>query len=743
MFGFGLLNAVFLLGLAAAAVPVIIHLIHKRHSRSVDFPSLMFLRLIDLRMASRQRLRELIVLALRIAAIALFAFALAKPILRTRSASAGRRTSTTAVIVVDNSYSMGYKESGVTGLERAKEKAQRVLDTLAPGDTAAIIPVAGYAPADAQLSRDLAGLARRVKLLKETPSAGSLEGALDLATKALADSTELNRELYIISDYQLLLWGPVLEGQALQNLDADTVVVDVSARRPANMTLTSVQISHSPGKAGVLEIEATVHNYSESAMKARIALVLEGKTRSEKPVTAPAGGNASVSFAHSAGEGRLQGHIFLQTDGLAADNKRFFASRAGDAIHVLVVNGDPSDIWDLDETYYLTTALAPRRGSGAPDEGSQGPVSTSPVRPRVVSERGLRSEKLGDYAAVILANVRHLDEALVSDIGEYVRQGGGLVIFSGDQVKPETYNSELRRSPQSPLLPCKLIGSREYAQVGDSQITLARMDWEHAIFSGLKGIRDHGFDTTRFTKIMICEEDSEDKSVSVLARFSNGFPALIERKAGAGSVLFFASTCDRDWTNMPVRPVYLPLVHQIVRCIASRQQHLASFLVGEPVRYTFPPTEKKVEVAVTDPAGRAFEAKVEPAGGAITATFINTLTPGIYNAAIRTSAGKQGEYFAVNVDVSEGDLSRVPASQAREMLGPSVVQLGPADDIASAIWRMRTGVKLWDYFFYLALLALLVEGWLANRFVPHTAEVQGRLTGQTTPARKTEKVSVN
>ena len=178
-------------------------------------------------------------------------------------------------------------------------------------------------------------------------------------------------------------------------------------------------------------------------------------------------------------------------------------------------------------------------------------------------------------------------------------------------------------------------------------------------------------------------------------------------------------------------------------CIASRQQHLASFLVGEPVKYTFPPNEKKVEVAVTDPAGRAFEARVEPAGGAITATFSNTLTPGIYNAAIRTSAGKEGEYFAVNVDVTEGDLSRVSQAQAREMLGPDVVQLGATENLASAIWRMRTGVKLWDWFFYLALLALLVEGWLANRFVPHTSEVQERLAGKTAPVRKTDKITVN
>jgi uncharacterized membrane protein len=742
MFGFGLLNALFLLGLAAVAVPIIIHLIHKRHSRSVDFPSLMFLRLIDLRMASRQRLRELIVLALRIAAIALFAFALAKPILRTRTASAGSRTSTTAVVVIDNSYSMGYKESGVTGLERAKEKAQDVLGTLAPGDDAAIIPVAGYTPADAQLSKDLAGLAQRVKLLKESPSAGSLEGALDLAIKALASSTEVNKELYVISDYQHSLWSPVLEGGALKGADADIVLVDVAARQPNNMAVKSVQISHRAGEAGVLEAEALLTNYSAGDMKARVALVLDGKTRSEKPVTVPAAGEACVSFACSAGEEKLLGCVFLQTDGLATDNKRFFASGAGEAIHVLVVNGDPSDIWDIDETYYLATALSPAPGLDASIESTPAAGSSSPVRPRVVTESGLRSERLDDYAAIVLANVRHFDEVLVSNMRDYVRQGGGLIIFCGDQVKPATYNSELRSSPEKTLLPCSLIGPRDYPQESDSPVRLEPVVWDHGIFSALKGVREYGFDTTYFTKIMICEDDRGERGVSVLARFSNNFPALLERKYGAGSVLFFASSCDRDWTNMPLRPIYLPLMHQMVRYIASRQQRLKSYLVSEPVRYTFPPTEKRVSVTVTDPAGRAFEAKVKPAGGAITATFSDTLIPGIYNAAIRSSAGKEGEYFAVNVDVAEGDLTRIAPAQAREALGPDVLQLTGADDLASAIWRMRTGVKLWDYFFYLALLALLAEGWLANRFVPHTSGPQTRPGAQVAARNRTERIPV-
>ncbi len=739
MFGFSLLNAAFLLGLAAAAVPVIIHLIQKRHSRSVDFPSLMFLRLIDLRMASRQKLRELLILALRIAAIALFAFALAKPILRTRTASAGARTSTTAAIIVDNSYSMSYKESGVTGLERAKEKALAVLGTLAPGDDAAIIPVAGYAPADAQLSKDLAGLERRVKLLKENPTAGSLEGALSLAVKALKSSTEVNKELYIISDYQLTLWEPVLEGSSLQEVDANVIVVDVAAVEPVNMALTSVKVGHRRGEGGALEIETEIRNFSGSAANARVALVLDGKTRSEKPVTVPAGGSASISFTRSADEGRLRGHVFLQTDGLATDNKRFFASSAGEAVPVLVINGDPSDIWDLDETYYLTAALAPALAENLEEDGSVG--ASSPVRPKVVSEAGLRGENLDNYSAIVLANVGQLDDVLVADIDKFVRGGGGLVMFAGDRMRPETYNKLMGRNSTAHLLPCELVGTRDYPDSAAVSLPAGGIDWEHGVFSALKAVREEGFETTRFTKIMICERDREDKAVSVLARFSNGFPALSERKTGAGSVLLFAASCDRDWTNMPLRPIYLPLVHEMIRYISSRQQRLRSYLVGEPVKYTFPPAEENIEVSVTDPAGRAYEAAVEPAGGAITATFAETVMPGIYNAAIRSSSGKQGEYFAVNLDISESNLLRVPPAEAREALGSNVLQLRSGDDLASAIWRMRTGVKLWDYFFYLALLALLVEGWLANRLVPHTAKPGEQSAREKLLAKETEKAT--
>jgi uncharacterized membrane protein len=449
-------------------------------------------------------------------------------------------------------------------------------------------------------------------------------------------------------------------------------------------------------------------------------------------------------FTCNASKEKLLGHIFLQTDGLAMDNKRFFASSAGEAIGVLVVNGDPSDIWDIDETFYLVTALSPKLNMEAVTSGGGKTGGSSPVRPRTVAESALRSERLDDYAAVILANVRHLDSVLVSDIEEYVKQGGGLIIFSGDQMKPSIYNSEFRRSPETALLPCSLIGSQEYPQDSQSPVRLEPTNWEHGVFSALKGVRDEAFRTTYFNKIMICEDDREDEAVSVIARFSNGFPALIERKHGAGSILFFASSCDRDWTNMPLRHIYLPLIHQLVRYITSRQQRLKSYLVSEPVKYTFPPTEKKIEVTVTDPAGRAFEAKVKPAGGAITATFSETLTPGIYNTAIRSSAGKEGEYFAVNVDVSEGDLSRVSQAQVRDVVGPDVLQLGGEDDLASAIWRMRTGVKLWDYFFYLALLALLAEGWLANRFVPHTSGPQTRPgTSVTTKQSHTEKITVN
>ncbi len=754
MSGFSLLNAAFLLGIAAAAVPVVIHLIHKRRARALDFPSLMFLHLVDLRLAGRKKLRELVVLALRTAAIALFAFGLSKPILRTRAAGEGgepKKTSTTAVIVIDNSYSMGFKESGVTRLERAKDKSLEVLKTLAPGNSASVIAVCGHTPSDALLSRDLRGLQKRVEQLKIGPSAGSLEGALDIAARALESSTEINKELYIISDYQELLWAPVLAGEMLQNLSGSLVLVDVAQEPGANLALTSVQMAPSPAQAGMIEIGAKVRNYSSQSMTARLALVLEGKTRSEYPVTVPPGSEAAVSFLQN-DAGNLRGHVFLKTDGLAMDNKRFFAFCADDSPGVLVVNGAPSDIWDFDETFYLVCAIAPgTRGQGFGGAG-QRPAAKQAVEPRVITARELPKARLADYSAVVLANIGRLNRPAADLLADYVREGGGLIIFCGDQVKPELYNKMFRDKSSSRLLPCTLIGPRDYEE-GLDVLSLVPLDWEHSIFSALKDIREDGFSTTYFSRVMVCEEDRGDRSVSVLARFSNGSPALLERKVGAGCVLFFAATCDRDWTNMPLRPVYLPLVHQMLSYIAGRRQHASSYLVGETVKYAFGPGLKKLALTVTDPAGGVTEAKVvaQPLlsevlaapGGALTASFDNTLDPGIYSAEVVTASGREVRHFAVNVDVRESDLARLTQAQVADALGGKALQLRSQDELASAISSMRTGVKLWDYFFYLALLALLAEGWLANRFVPGSAPSGASPGERKETAMATERISVN
>lgn len=100
----------FLAGLAALAVPVLIHLIRREQRTVVEFPSLMFLRRIPVRTMRQQRLRHLLLLLLRCVALALLVFAFARPFVSRRTAAAVGVRATVRVVLIDRSWSMGARD---------------------------------------------------------------------------------------------------------------------------------------------------------------------------------------------------------------------------------------------------------------------------------------------------------------------------------------------------------------------------------------------------------------------------------------------------------------------------------------------------------------------------------------------------------------------------------------------------------------------------------------------------------
>src|SRR2546423_5029139 len=124
------LNPPMLVGLAAALVPLALHLLNRARYRNVEWAAMMFLVGVDARTLQSTRLKQWLLLALRSSILALLAVALARPVLYGRSAPPARPGRTAAVFVLDRSGSMSLNDNGRLRLDLAREA---IFQLLSPG----------------------------------------------------------------------------------------------------------------------------------------------------------------------------------------------------------------------------------------------------------------------------------------------------------------------------------------------------------------------------------------------------------------------------------------------------------------------------------------------------------------------------------------------------------------------------------------------------------------------------------
>lgn len=669
----------FLWGLAALAVPVIIHLLARRSSRPVDFSSVMFLRPILVQTARRRRLKELLVLFLRCALLALVALALAGPVLRRELSSSGEAA---IAFVLDNSGSMSYQEGGAARLERARQEIRAALAALKPGDEAAIIPTAGIPTAGAPVAEGGMGepgeprlepspqaLASALESVKAFPGSGGAGRAIQKALRLLGESRLPNKMLAVLSDLQENEWKDFrLEAEEEKPPPELAVFLrELGGKDYRNLTLREVRAA-APHLAagGLLQLEAVVENFGTAAMEAVVKLNLQGLPAEEKKVFLPEGSRLAVPFQRPLKDpGWLMGSAGLSTDPLPMDNERFFAWEVTAGVPLLIVDGAPSPIRYLDEAFFLEAALS----SSA--RGSRG----TPFAAVKVEPGGLAKVDFRDFRAVILANVEKPEETWAAKLREFVRRGGGLLVFTGDRVDPEAYNQAL-----GDLLPLKLkkkIGS----QGGDAFFTVQLAAGDHPLLRALEP-REAAEGSGRgidFSNCCLFQMNGGEPAggVVILSAGEAKAPLLAERQAGDGKVLLFASTADADWNNLPLRTVYVPLLYGSL-----------GYLTGK---------------GILDNGRQAGEPDVPPA-------------PGIHRTY--DAAGVE-RFFAVNIDPSESRLVKKPAVEVHRLFEVSRVKtLTGEEALASAIDEARTGVPLSRTLSWAALGLLLLETFFANRMRP-------------------------
>lgn len=726
---FQFIAPLFLVGLAAALIPLIVHLSRSRRTHKMRFSTTRFFTDQFLRSTRMSRLRELMLLLFRMALFAFVALALAQPIFLPRGHAliSGKRC---VVLIIDNSASMAYEERGVPLFARSIAAARELVDSLRSGDVVSIVLAARRSAGPEILfpepTPDLNDVRRVLDGLQVAPLGTDLAEAVRRAEGIASSVPAPSREVYVLSDLQDSGWD-IRDDILAARTGADVLFFFVPLRpaRPDNVAITAIQYGNARPMAGIpFALRPHVHNQSDRQQNCEIAMLVDGQKSGERRLSQFKAGRWAVPLFHHTFTtgGWHSGSIQLSGDSFPSDNRRHFAFEVLDAIRILAVNGDPSQVAARDELFFLRTALT------ASPEGS------SPIRLMVVAPDNLARQPMTNYPLVILANVATLTGEALEKLESFVDGGGSLFVFLGDKVTPAYYNQYLASPTRlhGGLLPARLTAPTNAPDEDESGLFIGNVDYDH---EALAAFQDPGFANLSIVSFQSLYGLAPGAGTRELMRANNGTPLLCEKRFGKGRVLLFASSCDRDWTTFPVRPAFLPWIHRLVAYLAQQPQVDQRFYTtGEAVPIPVSAKDGLRPIAVKKPDGTVGYATTGDAGTA-GLVFTDTVQPGVYSL-YDPAKPDSVRMFAVNLDGYESDLrylddvladraagkalsSRATRVEAglRELLPgrPMVYFVEHPERVAEASGQARHGTKLWDLLLLAALAVALFEPWLANR----------------------------
>jgi hypothetical protein len=197
---------------------------------------------------------------------------------------------------------------------------------------------------------------------------------------------------------------------------------------------------------------------------------------------------------------------------------------------------------------------------------------------------------------------------------------------------------------------------------------------------------------------------------------ANGDPLLIEHKVGAGRILFFASSADRDWTDLPVKTAYLPLVQSLTNYLAGGKRGAMDpgITVGSPKEFSLPPGYVGKNLKIIKPNKQEVEVPLSPQKDSASASFQENDRAGIYRLSLPASAEKESgtpSVYAVNPPFLESRLDEISNSELQAKLKPIPVEVISIDALQQGGTRMDLALPLLG----LLIVTLLMEGWLAQR----------------------------
>ncbi len=675
------LNSIYLAALAAIVIPLLIHFLSRRRIKIVDFSSLKFLFQMQKTRLRWLRIREILLLLLRILILAFLALAFARPALTGKHGSSHAPTS--AVLLIDNSPSTERLSSSGIVYDDIKKGALQIMSLLGPSDDLTIITLSGKPITYGPFS-DLARAKDALYATSPGPATPAFREGIGQAQSILRASKNLNRDIYILGDMQVSAdWQNITAASIDSSLSY--YVIGYTENDYDNVGISSIRFPPqllAPGED--FSIMANLKNYSDKMINGRVAeLYLDNVKKAQTAIDIKAKASAAVDFAVAGtSPGFHRGYIEIEDDDYSPDNKFYFDFDIPSSISVLAIGQSPQDIKALENCL---------------GGNKVGYINYTGITIGEFSRQNLRA-----YNVIILSGLTSLPIPYLNSLQDFINGGGGLFIVLGRDGQPDIYRDFLYG--HAGIVLGKRVTSGENT-ASKNYFDFKDFDLTHPIF------KVYARDSQERLEIPDLKITSFVETDGGVVIGSLADKRAIITQSSKSKIVLFGSGFDSGSSDIALHSFFVPFVVRTVEYLAAKSSPGQEFyFAGKPASINLINQTPAISARLVGPS---CDIALPIARGAY-GPFVNIVEigyPGFY-----TLIGESDTlgYLAVNPDSSESSELKVTDSRLEEIFGNSYLYLDGRSDIKTEIVQAKFGVELWKYCLALALICLIIESLLVR-----------------------------
>ncbi|MCD6018499.1 MAG: N-terminal double-transrane protein [Bacteroidetes bacterium] len=684
----------FLIGLAAIAIPIIIHLFNFRKYKKVYFTNVQFLKELKQESDSKSKLKEWLILAMRILAITCLVFAFAQPFIpgKTKSIAGEKAVS----IYIDNSFSMESTNKKGTLLENAKEYANEIANTFNASDKLQLLTNDFEGRHQRFVSKE--EFIEQLNEVKISSASRSLNDVLKRQQDFLKNSTSKNKRVYVLSDFQK-------NSTDIQKAVVDTTIainfIPIASSEVSNVYIDSVWFESPVQQYETQQIiHAIIVNKSTKDIEnGTLKLFINNAQVSLGSYDVAAGNKKDVSISFTIKtKGVNKGVLKIEDYPITYDDDFYFSFNAQTTIRTLVINGKET------RTAGNFRSLMQDDSLFVYQENNEASIDYS-----VFSKTNI----------IVLNELSTLTSGLTSELQKFVSAGGSIVIFPSKKSDIDSYNTAFQNLQLPQILRLDSVNTKT-----------AGINFEQGLYEGVFDKIDQRMDLPKVFEHFEFSKTTNSNS-QALVLLQNGQFLVSLNPLGNGKIYLFAIPSDETGSNLLKHAIFVPTLIKMAILSLKPSPVYYKTAVNEAIvlntasNFSDKPLhiiKDHISATSNTPAaigpGTAATKKLDVipehrvVNNATTLFTQNQITEAGHYEVIENEAPVKD--LAFNYNRKESDMNFMTTEdlqkQMNEMALKNITIIAPGEKtLTNALQEVNDGKKLWKLFLILALVFLAAE----------------------------------